>query len=71
MAFVWYCRITYSAPPKSGNKKITIDQKSGTVTVKKGLKKGTYKVKAVVAASGDENYLPSGEKKVTFTIKVK
>lgn len=56
---------------KSGDKKIAIDQKTGTVTVKKGLKKGTYKVKATAAASGNESYLPSGEKKVTFKIKVK
>ena len=40
------------------------------VTVKKGLKKGTYKVKVSVKAAGNDKYNPI-TKKVTFTIKVK
>ena len=54
----------------SGNKKITINSKSGKVTVKKKLKKGTYKVRVRVRASGNETYAPI-EKTVTFKIKVK
>ena len=53
----------------SGNKKITIS-KAGKVTVKKGLKKGTYKVKVKVKAAGNTNY-KALTKIVTFTIKVK
>ena len=56
---------------KSGNKKITIAKKTGKVTVKKGLKKGTYKVKVKVKAAGDANYNPSAWKVVTCKIKVK
>lgn len=55
----------------SGNKKITINKTTGKVTVKKKLKKGTYKVKIKVMAAGNTNYMPSGWKTVTVRIKVK
>ncbi|MBR6391797.1 MAG: cadherin repeat domain-containing protein [Eubacterium sp.] len=55
---------------KSGNKKITINKKTGNITVKKGLKKGTYKVKIKVKAAGNTTY-KAGSKTVTVTIKVK
>jgi hypothetical protein len=55
---------------KSGNKGITINKTTGKVTVKKGLKKGTYKIKVKVKAAGDDNY-NSAAKTVTFKIKVK
>ena len=54
----------------SGNKKITINKKSGKVAVKKGLKKGTYKVKIKVRASGNDNY-KAVTKTAVFKIKVK
>lgn len=54
----------------SGNKKITINKKTGKVTVKKGLKKGTYKVKVKVRAAGNANY-KAVTKTVKFKIKVK
>ena len=54
-----------------GNKKITINKKNGKVTVKKGLKKGTYKVKVKVKAAGNATYGASAWKTVTITIKVK
>ncbi len=60
-------RVTYQK--KSGNKKILV-AKSGKVTVKKGLKKGTYKVKVAVTAAGNTNYKPV-TKTVTVKIKVK
>lgn len=53
----------------SGNKKITVS-KAGKITVKKGLKKGTYKVKIKVAAAGNASY-KALTKTVTVTIKVK
>ena len=56
---------------KSGNKKITIAKKTGKVTVKQGLKKGTYKVKVKVKAAGNANYKASKWKTVTFKIIVK
>ena len=54
-----------------GNKKISINKKTGKVTIKKGLKKGTYKVKVKIKANGNANYLASAFKTVTFKIKVK
>jgi hypothetical protein len=52
----------------SGNKKIVVG-KAGKITVKKGLKKGTYAVKVEVRAAGNANYKPI-TKTVALTIKV-
>ena len=60
--------LTYAK--SSGNKKIAINKKTGKVTVKKGLKKGTYKVKVKVKAAGNANYSASA-KTVTFKIIIK
>ena len=54
----------------SGNKKITVAKKTGTVTVKKGLKKGKYKVKVKVKAAGNKNY-KAATKTVAFFVRVK
>ena len=62
---------TMSYRKASGNAKITINKKTGKVTVKKGLKKGTYKVKIKVKAAGNANYKASSLKTVTCKIKVK
>ena len=56
---------------KSGNKKIVINPKNGVVTIKKKLKRGTYKVKVYITGQGNINYEKSGSKLVTFKIKVK
>ena len=53
----------------SGNAKIKVS-KTGKITVKKGLKKGTYKVKVKVKAAGNKNYKPKTQT-VTVMIKVK
>ncbi len=55
---------------KSGNKKIRIAKKTGKVTVKKGLKKGTYTVKVRVRAAGTKNY-KALTKTVPFRIRVR
>ena len=52
-----------------GNKKISV-AKSGKITIKKGLKKGTYKIKIKVTASGNAAY-KAGSKTVTVAITVK
>ena len=62
-------KMTYTKA--SGKKKITINKKTGKVTVKKGLKKGTYKVKVKVKAAGNANHNASTWKTATFKIKVK
>ena len=52
-----------------GNKKITVAN-NGKITVKKGLKKGKYKVIIQVTAAGNDEY-NAAVKTVTVTIKVK
>ena len=59
--------VTYAKA--KGNKKIKV-AKNGKVTVKKKLKKGTYKVTVNVTAAGNDDY--NGiTKTVTFKVKVK
>lgn len=55
----------------SGNGKITINSKTGKVTVKKKLKKGTYNINVQVMAIGNDSYRDSGWTDVTIVIKVK
>ncbi len=56
---------------KDFKKYFKVNKTSGKVTVKKGLKKGDYKVKVKVKAKGNKNYKASGQKPVTFTVQVK
>ena len=56
---------------KSFRKKFSVNAKTGKVTVKKRLKKGTYKVKVKVKAAGNANYKASAWKTVMFKVKVK
>ena len=60
-------KVTYTKA--SGNKKITVSG-AGKITVKKGLKKGTYKVKVKVKAAGNATY-KAKTVTVTVTVKVK
>ena len=61
-------KVTYKKT--SGNPGIKVAS-GGKITVRKGLKKGTYKVKVKVKAAGNANYKPSAEKTVTCKIRVK
>ncbi|MBQ9360738.1 MAG: hypothetical protein IJT96_06850 [Lachnospiraceae bacterium] len=60
-------KVTYAK--KSGSKSITV-AKNGKVTVKKGLKKGTYKIELNVTAAGNAKYAKA-TKAVTFKVVVK
>ena len=51
-------------------KKFKVGKESGAITVPKGTKKGTYKVKIEATAAGDANH-KRASKTVTVTIKVK
>ena len=55
---------------KGFRKKFSINKKTGKITVKKGLKKGTYKVKVKVSAAGDDKY-EAVYKNVTVKVIVK
>lgn len=61
-------KITYTK--SSGNSKITVSKKTGKITVKKGLKKKTYKLKVRIKAAGTGNY-KAKTKTVTVNIRVR
>ena len=61
-------KVTYKRV--SGSKKLSVDKKTGKVKVKKGTKKGTYKIKIKVTAAGKGAY-KKGAKKGVVTVKVK
>ena len=46
----------------SGSKKLTVNKKNGKITIKKGTKKGTYKIKVKITAAGDANHLALSKK---------
>ena len=54
----------------SFKKYFKVNTKTGKITVKKGLKKGTYTLTVTVTAAGDKNH-NKGTKKVSFKIVVK
>ena len=66
--------ITYSVSSakkdKKSFKKFFSVSSKGKLTIKKGLKKGSYTVKVNVKAKGNKNY-KAGTKTVKFTVKVK
>lgn len=51
-------------------KKFTVNAKNGRITLAKGTKKGTYKVKIKVTAAGNKSYKPLS-KTVTVKVRVK
>ena len=51
-------------------KKITVNKKTGKITVKKGLKKGTYKLRVKVTAAGNKKY-KAATKTVSVIIKIR
>ena len=65
--------VTYSkvsVDQKKYAKKFTVNSKTGKITVKKGVRKGSYGLTIEVRAAGDEKYKPAGQN-LTVTIKVK
>ena len=66
-------KVTYklsSVSKKKYKKYFKVSTATGKVSVKKKLKKGTYKIKVKVTAAGDANY-NALTKTITFKIKVK
>ena len=60
--------VTYAKVKKGSDKRLTINKKTGKITVKKGTKKGTYKIKIKVTAKATATYKAAS---ATATIKVK
>lgn len=61
---------TLSYKKTYGTSAITVNSKTGKIYVKKGLKKGTYRVKIQIKAAA-RGYYNTGSKTVTVTVKVK
>ena len=55
---------------KKSKKALKINSGTGAITVKKGTKKGIYKVRVTIAASGNGSY-NSGQSTVNVTVRVK
>ena len=51
-----------------GSKRLSVDKRSGKVKVKKGTKKGLYKIKVRVSAAGDASHEPASR---VVTVKVR
>jgi hypothetical protein len=66
-------KLTYakvSVSPKKADAKISVNKKTGAITVSSGLKKGTYILKLKVSAAGNKTYAPAKKTvKVTITVK--
>ena len=54
----------------NASKKLKVNAKTGAITIPKGMKKGTYKLKMKVTAKGNV-YYKAGSKTVTFKVRVK
>ena len=63
-------KVSYAKVAKGSSKQLTVNAMDGKVTVKKGTKAGTYKVKVKVTAKGNANHKP-GSKTVTVVVTVK
>ena len=55
----------------SGSKALSINKKTGKITVKKGAKKGLYKMKVKVAAANNSASYASASKTFTVNVRVK
>ena len=62
------CTLTYKK--LSGSSADSVNSKTGKLTVKKGLKKGTYRVKVQIKSAAKGNYT-AGSRTVTVTVRVK
>ena len=62
------CTLTYKK--LSGSSAVSVNSKTGKLTVKKGLKKGTYRVKVQIKSAAKGNYT-AGSRTVTVTVRVK
>lgn len=63
-------KVTYSRVAKGSSSGLKVNAKTGKITVKKGARKGTYKIKVKVTAKGNVNYKP-GSRTVTCKVTVK
>ena len=63
-------KVQFKKANNSAGKKITVDASSGKVTVKQGLKAGTYKVKVKLTANASASYKAAQAKHIMFKLVV-
>ena len=63
-------KLAYAKVAKGSAKCLTVNKSTGKVAVKRGTKKGTYKIKIKVTAAGNANY-KAGSKTVVCKVTVK
>ena len=63
-------KVTYkNASSASVSNKVSVNSSTGAITVKKGVKKGSFSVKVTVSAAGNANYQPLS-KTATVTVRI-
>ena len=62
-------KVTYKKMPNASSPELSINKKTGKITVKKGTPRGTYRIKVQVRAGGNASYKP-GTRTVIVKIKV-
>ena len=62
-------KVTFAKIKKGSSKYLTINKSTGQVNLKKGTKKGLYRLKVKIRAAGDNSYY-SGTKTVTVKVRV-
>ena len=63
--------VKFAKANTAGGTLITVDKSTGKITVKKGLKKGSYKVKVRLTAAASTNFKAATAKAVYVTVTVK
>lgn len=63
--------VNFAKANKAGGSKIAVNKRTGKMTVKKGLRKGTYKVKVKLTAASSANYRAAKSKTIAVKIVVK
>ncbi|MBR0405757.1 MAG: S8 family serine peptidase [Eggerthellaceae bacterium] len=61
-------KVTYKKVSSGSSSKLSINEKTGKITVKKGTPRGTYRIKVTVRAAGNASYKPRMR---TITVKIK
>ena len=63
--------VKFAKANSAGGKKIAVNAKTGKVTLKKGLKAGTYRVKVKLTAAASKQYEAAKPKTITLKLVVK
>ena len=62
--------VKFSKIAKGSSKRLSVNKKSGAIKVKKGTKKGTYRIFVAIRAMGNDKYYPAYEE-ASVTVRVR